>query len=56
MQEFLERGLDAFEGMRGADEFLATLRERETRTMQRVFAGTPDPFDLDPAARTGSRK
>ena len=56
MQEFLERGLDAFEGMRGADEFLATLRERETRAMQRVFAGTPDPFELDSAPRTGNRK
>jgi hypothetical protein len=56
MQEFLERGLDAFEGMRGADEFLATLRERETRAMQRVFAGTPDPFEFDSAPRTGDRK
>jgi hypothetical protein len=44
LQEFLERGLDAFEAMRGADEFLATIREREWRAMERLFAGTPDPF------------
>lgn len=46
LQEFLERGLEAFEAMRGADEFLATLREREWRAMERIFAGTPDPFEF----------
>jgi len=45
MQEFLERGLDAFEAMHGADEFLATLREREWRAMERVFVGVADPFE-----------
>jgi hypothetical protein len=50
MQEFLERGLDAFEGMKGADEFLATLREREWRAMERMFAGVADPFGFE--ART----
>jgi hypothetical protein len=50
MQEFLERGLDAFEAMGGADEFLATLREREWRAMERMFAGTADPFGFE--ART----
>jgi len=44
MQEFLEHGLDAFEGMKGADEFLATIRDREWRAMERVFAGEADPF------------
>jgi len=47
LQEFLERGLDAFEAMHGAGEFLATMRERETRAMERVFSGTPDPFEFD---------
>jgi hypothetical protein len=46
MQEFLERGLDAFEAMHGADEFLATLREREWRAMERVFDGVADPFEF----------
>ncbi|MGB5103899.1 MAG: hypothetical protein WBO04_11365 [Steroidobacteraceae bacterium] len=46
LQEFLERGLRAFEAMHGAGEFLATLRERETRAMERVFSSTPDPFEF----------
>ena len=56
MQEFLERGLDAFEAMHGADEFIAILRDRETRAMQRMFAGTPDPFEFDSTPRTPNRK
>jgi len=46
MQEFLERGLDAFEAMGGADEFLATIRDREWRWMERLFAGEADPFEF----------
>ena len=46
LQEFLERGLDAFEAMHGADEFLAILREREWRAMERMFAAEPDPFEF----------
>ena len=42
--------------MRGADGFLGPLRDRELRAMQRVFAGTPDPFEFDSAPRTGNRK
>jgi len=44
MQEFLERGLDAFEGMKGADEFLEKIRGREWRAMEQLFAGETDPF------------
>ena len=51
LQKFLERGLDAFEAMRGADEFLATIREREVRAMQRIFARTTDPFEFDASDR-----
>jgi hypothetical protein len=47
MQEFLERGLDAFEGMKGADEFLETIRGRESRWMERLFAGVADPFEFE---------
>lgn len=46
MQEFLERGLDAFEAMHGADEFLATLRDREARVLERIFAGVDNPFEF----------
>jgi hypothetical protein len=53
MQEFLERGLDAFEAMHGADEFLATLRDREWVAMERVFAGEADPFEF---GQTASRR
>jgi hypothetical protein len=47
LQDFLERGLDAFETMQGADEFLATIRAREMRAMQRILACTPDPFEFE---------
>ena len=56
LQEFLERGLDAFEAMHGAGEFLATLRDRELRAMERMFAGTPDPFEFNARRRTGAAK
>ncbi len=56
LQEFLERGLDAFETMHGAGEFLATIRERELRYLERLFAGTPDPFEFDAGPRPGDRK
>jgi hypothetical protein len=53
LQEFLERGLDAFETMHGADEFLAIIRDRELRTMERVFARVPDPFESGDRNRRG---
>ena len=53
LQEFLERGLDAFETMHGADEFLATIRDRELRAMERVFAGAADPFESGDRNRRG---
>jgi hypothetical protein len=53
LQEFLERGLDAFETMHGADEFLATIHDRELRAMERVFAGAADPFEFGDRNRRG---
>jgi hypothetical protein len=47
LQEFLERGLTAFEAMHGAGEFLRTIRAREMRVMERLFAGTADPFEFE---------
>jgi hypothetical protein len=31
--------------MKGADEFLRTIADRETQLMQRLLAGSPKPFD-----------
>ena len=39
MQDFLERGLESFRAMNGAAEFLAALRERETRILRNLFSG-----------------
>ena len=44
LQEFLERGFAAFRGMEGADEFLATLAQREKAILNRLFSGDPKPF------------
>ncbi len=44
LQEFLERGFNAFRNMGGAQTFLATIEERETAIMEAMIAGTPDPF------------
>lgn len=46
LQDFLERGLAAFQAMHGADEFLVIIRDRETRYMQRIRARHPDPYDF----------
>jgi hypothetical protein len=47
LQAFLERGFNAFRQMGGAREFLATIAERETAIVERLFAGEPRPFDLE---------
>jgi hypothetical protein len=41
LQDFLERGFDAFRGMDGAEEFLQTVRERETALLESLFSGQP---------------
>ena len=46
LQDFLERGFDAFRHMRGADEFLALLGERERLILSRLFSGEPAPFSI----------
>jgi len=47
LQGFLERGFNAFRQMRGAREFLATIAERETAIVERLFAGDARPFELE---------
>jgi hypothetical protein len=44
LHHFLQRGFDAFAGMGGAREFLATIRRRESAVNHRLFAREPDPF------------
>jgi hypothetical protein len=44
LQDFLERGFQAFEAMGGAQEFLVTVERRETEILERLFSGAPSPF------------
>jgi len=44
LQHYLERGFSAFKHMKGADHFLNTVSQRETRILDRIFAQHPDPF------------
>ncbi len=46
LQEFLEEGFNSFRSMKGADEFLATLRSREEDVSSRLFSAAPDPFSI----------
>ncbi|MEO7743031.1 MAG: hypothetical protein ABIR98_08855 [Usitatibacter sp.] len=39
LQEFLERGFEAFRAMHGAGDFLALVRSRETDILSRLFSG-----------------
>jgi hypothetical protein len=50
LHDFLERGFIAFRQMEGADVFLNTIVARETQLLDRIYAGHPQPFDLDLAA------
>jgi hypothetical protein len=45
LHDFLESGFEAFSRLGGAGEFLATIQSRETRLLERLYAGDPDPFD-----------
>jgi hypothetical protein len=44
LHDFLERGFNAFRHMGGAGEFLDTIVSRETRILDRIFEGLPQPF------------
>ena len=44
LQAFLEHGFEAFRHMGGAEEFLATIAEREGRILSRLFSGHPNPI------------
>jgi hypothetical protein len=44
LQDFLERGFEAFRDMHGAHEFLETFSRREERILEKLFSGAEDPF------------
>jgi len=44
LQHFLEEGFSAFRSMKGADEFLAAIQNRETIILEQIYAGAEDPF------------
>jgi hypothetical protein len=48
LQAFLERGFGAFRRMGGAEAFLATIHERETRIVDTIFDGGNAPFAEPP--------
>lgn len=50
LQAFLERGFGSFQRMRGADEFLATIRQRESALIDAILGGANAPF-ADPPLR-----
>ena len=51
LQTFLERGFDAFRRMKGAEAFLATIRDRETGIVTAIFDGRIAPFAEPPLKR-----
>jgi hypothetical protein len=46
LMSFLERGYAAFKQLRGAGEFLKTIRERELSILDRIYAQDPNPFEI----------
>jgi hypothetical protein len=46
MQDFLERGFNAFKHMHGAGAFLDIIYQREMKILDRIFEGMEDPFEL----------
>ncbi len=47
LQSFLERGYAAFKRMKGAEDFLTIIERREIAILDRIYAGHPDPFDVE---------
>lgn len=55
LQEFLERGFDAFQTMAGAGEFLDAVVDRETEIMERLLTGQSAPFAVVDEQRSAAR-
>jgi hypothetical protein len=55
LQQFLERGFDTFRDLRGADDFLRTISQRESERVQALFdAAAPIPEDFFAAQKAGA--
>jgi len=54
LQDFLERGLVAFEKMGGAEQFLAAIRDRERQAMEDLFACRDAPLGAESDEDKGS--
>ena len=46
LQDFLERGFEAFRAMGGAQAFLEVVESREMEILNRLFSGAPRPFSV----------
>lgn len=46
LQDFLQRGLDAFARMRGAETFLGTIEARESSALEAMQSGSDWPFEF----------
>ena len=55
LQDFVERGFAAFRAMGGADEFLATVQQREAELHDAIMSGKPAPF-ADPTIVLAPRR
>lgn len=56
LHDLLERGFRAFHGMGGAGEFLDAICGRELEILERIYAGHPEPFALDPGGGASIRR
>jgi len=56
LQDFLERGYDSFKTMGSAQRLLEAVRERETRIMEALLAGSDAPFALPDTNGRGARE
>lgn len=43
LQDFLERGFDAFQSMRGAEEFLRIFKQRESELLDKIYHSAGQP-------------
>ena len=47
LQHFLEQGFNTFKAMRAPRQFVATVVRRERQLMENLYAGRPQPFEVD---------
>ena len=55
LQNFLEAGLFSFRKLEDSGFFINTIYQREWLTMQKLFAGNPNPFHENVQSKCSSR-